>query len=97
MPDLRLIERWLPIAEIGIESMRERTPMTAVPGAESAARVVGATAAGGVPGGDLGVAATVLSQLTSLPTDAWCRAARGVRLLPQRAWPAASAKLATMG
>jgi len=24
----RLIEEWLPIAEIGIESVRERTPMT---------------------------------------------------------------------
>ena len=31
MPDIRLIERWLPIAEIGIESMRERTPMTPFP------------------------------------------------------------------
>ena len=28
---MRLIERWLPIAEIGIESMRERTPMTPFP------------------------------------------------------------------
>jgi len=27
----RLIERWLPIAEIGIESLRERTPMTPYP------------------------------------------------------------------
>ena len=27
----RLIERWLPIAEIGIESLRERTPMTPFP------------------------------------------------------------------
>ena len=27
----RLIERWLPIAEIGIESVRERTPMTPFP------------------------------------------------------------------
>jgi putative DNA methylase len=29
--DVRLIERWLPIAEIGIESLRERTPMTPFP------------------------------------------------------------------
>jgi len=27
----RLIEEWLPIAEIGIESLRERTPMTPFP------------------------------------------------------------------
>jgi adenine-specific DNA methylase len=27
----RLIERWLPIAEVGIESVRERTPMTPFP------------------------------------------------------------------
>lgn len=27
----RLIERWLPIAELGIESLRERTPMTHFP------------------------------------------------------------------
>lgn len=27
----RLIEEWLPIAEIGIESIRERTPMTPFP------------------------------------------------------------------
>ncbi len=31
MSDIRLIERWLPIAEIGIESTRERTPMTPFP------------------------------------------------------------------
>ena len=31
MPDTRLIERWLPIAAIGIESVRERTPMTPFP------------------------------------------------------------------
>ena len=31
MPDARLIERWLPIAEIGVESTRERTPMTPFP------------------------------------------------------------------
>ncbi len=31
MHDTRLIERWLPIAEIGIESTRERTPMTPFP------------------------------------------------------------------
>ncbi len=30
-PDTRLIERWMPIAEIGIESLRERTPMTPFP------------------------------------------------------------------
>src|SRR5580693_41719 len=29
--DTRLIERWLPITEIGIESLRERTPMTPYP------------------------------------------------------------------
>ena len=29
--DPRLIERWLPIAELGIESTRERTPMTPFP------------------------------------------------------------------
>lgn len=31
MSETRLIERWLPIAEIGIESARERTPMTPFP------------------------------------------------------------------
>ena len=31
MDDRRLIERWLPIAELGIESVRERTPMTPFP------------------------------------------------------------------
>lgn len=31
MVTTRLIERWLPIAEIGIESVRERTPMTPFP------------------------------------------------------------------
>ena len=31
MTDTRLIERWLPIAELGIESTRERTPMTPFP------------------------------------------------------------------
>lgn len=31
MPDTRLIERWLPIAELGIESTRERRSMTALP------------------------------------------------------------------
>ena len=31
MPDIRLIERWLPIAEIGEESARERRSMTALP------------------------------------------------------------------
>ena len=31
MSDTRLIERWLPIAEIGDESVRERTPMTPFP------------------------------------------------------------------
>ena len=31
MSDVRLIERWLPIAKIGIESLRERTPMTPFP------------------------------------------------------------------
>ena len=29
--DTRLIERWLPIAELGVESTRERTPMTPFP------------------------------------------------------------------
>jgi hypothetical protein len=27
----RLIETWLPIAEIGLEGLRERTPMTPFP------------------------------------------------------------------
>src|SRR5579883_3167583 len=31
MANRRLIEEWLPIAEIGIESLRERTPMTPFP------------------------------------------------------------------
>ncbi len=31
MSEKRLIERWLPIAEIGIESLRERVPMTPFP------------------------------------------------------------------
>ncbi|MCY4155845.1 MAG: DUF1156 domain-containing protein [Gammaproteobacteria bacterium] len=31
MADTRLIERWLPIAALGIESVRERTPMTPFP------------------------------------------------------------------
>ena len=31
MSDTRLIERWLPIAELGIESVRERAPMTPFP------------------------------------------------------------------
>ena len=31
MPDTRLIERWLPLAEIGIESLRGRTPMPPFP------------------------------------------------------------------
>ncbi len=31
MADTRLIERWLPITELGIESLRERTPMTPFP------------------------------------------------------------------
>ena len=31
VPDVRLIERWLPIAALGVESTRERTPMTPFP------------------------------------------------------------------
>lgn len=31
MTDTRLIERWLPIAALGVESVRERTPMTPFP------------------------------------------------------------------
>ena len=31
MTDTRLIERWLPIAALGVESIRERTPMTPFP------------------------------------------------------------------
>ena len=31
MPDTLLIERWLPIAALGVESVRERTPMTPFP------------------------------------------------------------------
>ena len=49
----RLIEEWLPIAEIGIESVRERTPMTPSP-TEPAPCLVGTTATGGEPGGDSG-------------------------------------------
>ncbi len=30
-PDTRLIERWMPITALGIESLRERTPMTPFP------------------------------------------------------------------
>ena len=30
-PDIRLIGRWWPIAEVGVESTRERTPMTPFP------------------------------------------------------------------
>ena len=31
MPDTGLIERWLPIAALGEEGVRERKPMTALP------------------------------------------------------------------
>ena len=31
MTDTRLIERWLPIAALGVEALRERTPMTPFP------------------------------------------------------------------
>src|ERR1039458_5337490 len=31
MSERRLIEEWLPIAELGVESLRERTPMTPFP------------------------------------------------------------------
>ena len=31
MSDTRLIERWMPISALGIESLRERTPMTPFP------------------------------------------------------------------
>ena len=31
MSERRLIEEWMPIAELGIESLRERTPMTPFP------------------------------------------------------------------
>ena len=51
MADTRLIERWLPIAEVGVESTRERTPMTPFPAAEPATRLVGAASAGSVAGG----------------------------------------------
>ena len=50
----RLIEEWLPIAEIGIESIRERTP-TPFP-APNRLHVVGA-AAGGLSCGGAGVIA----------------------------------------
>ena len=52
----RLIEEWLPIEKIGLEALRERTPMTPLPGAQPAARVVGPAAAGGLAGGGAGVA-----------------------------------------
>ena len=52
MSGTRLIERWLPIADIGIESTHERTPMTPFPPPEPVARVVGAPAIGGLTGGD---------------------------------------------
>ena len=55
MADTRLFERWLPIAEVGVESTRERTPMTPFPAAGPAARLVGAVSAGGVAGGGAGL------------------------------------------
>lgn len=47
MSDTRLIERWLPITEIGIESTRERTPMTPFPAPLTDAR---RRPQGGAPG-----------------------------------------------
>ena len=45
----RLIEEWLPIAEIGIESVRERTPMTPFPAPNLLpACLVGAAPLGGL-------------------------------------------------
>ena len=51
MTDTRLIERWLPIAELGEESTRERRSMTAFPAHEPPARLVGTKAAGCRAGG----------------------------------------------
>ena len=58
MDDTRLIERWLPIAQIGIESTRERTPMTPFPAPNRLPRVVGTPAVGGLAGGDPCIAPT---------------------------------------
>ena len=53
----RLIETWLPIAQIGIESLRERTPMTPYPAPNRSSRLVGAPSARCFPRRDPGVAA----------------------------------------
>ena len=58
MPDTRLIERWLPIAALGVESTRERTPMTPFPRSEPPPRLVGAASVGSVAGGRAGIAAS---------------------------------------
>ena len=55
MTDTRLIEQGMPVAETGVESTRERTPMTPFPAAEPATRLVGAVSAGGVAGGGAGL------------------------------------------
>ena len=47
MPDTRLIERWLPIAALGEESVRERRSMTAIASDLLSPRLVGAAAVGG--------------------------------------------------
>ncbi len=52
--DTRLIERWLPIAALGEESVRERRSMTALPPTYYLACLVGAAALGGEPGGFAG-------------------------------------------
>ena len=49
-----LIEEWLPIADIGEESVRERRSDDALPPTISPPRLVGETAPGGQPGGDPG-------------------------------------------
>ena len=51
MPDTRLIERWLPIAALGEESIRERRSMTALPANVLPACVVGTAAVGGLTRG----------------------------------------------
>ena len=49
MADTRLIVQGMPVAETGVESTRERTPMTPFP-APSRFRLVGAASAGGGAG-----------------------------------------------
>ncbi|MDW8443610.1 MAG: hypothetical protein RML45_04355 [Acetobacteraceae bacterium] len=55
--DVRLIERWLPIAALGEESARERRSLTGVASAQLPARLVGAAAVGGLARGGAGLPA----------------------------------------